>query len=132
MTTRAISNLPPHVETFIRNSETSTACLISIENMLRAQQRPRLGFFGWVGVMFIVLFVGASCAHAQTTQTTIRDASGRTIGTAATDSQGSTTFRDASGRTTGTASRDPQGNTTFRDASGRTTGTASHPNLPRR
>jgi YD repeat-containing protein len=59
-------------------------------------------------------------------QTTLRDASGRTIGTATTDSQGTTTFRDADGRTTGTASRSGQ-TTTFRDAGGRTTGTTSIP-----
>jgi YD repeat-containing protein len=58
-------------------------------------------------------------------QTTFRDASGRTIGTVTTDSNGQQTFRDASGRTTGTANRDANGVTTFRDAGGRTTGTAS-------
>jgi hypothetical protein len=43
------------------------------------------------------------------------DARGRSIGTAATDSQGSTTFRDNRGRTTGTLSggvmRDERGRT---------------------
>jgi hypothetical protein len=64
-------------------------------------------------------------------QTVIRDAGGRTVGTATTDSQGTTTFRDAGGRTTGTATHSDQGSagstTTFRDAGGRTTGTASTP-----
>jgi hypothetical protein len=45
----------------------------------------------------------------------------------AASAQNQTTFRDASGRTTGTATRDSNGTTTFRDASGRTTGTASGP-----
>ena len=60
-------------------------------------------------------------------QTTFRDAGGRTVGTATTDSQGTTTFLDAGGRTTGTAIRDSQGTTTFRDAGGRTTGTTTAP-----
>jgi hypothetical protein len=45
----------------------------------------------------------------------------------AASAQHSTTFRDASGRTTGTATTDSNGTTTFRDGSGRTTGTASTP-----
>jgi YD repeat-containing protein len=64
---------------------------------------------------------------AQAQQSTFRDASGRTIGTVTTDSNGTKTFRDGSGRTTGTATTDSNGTTTFRDASGRTTGTASGP-----
>ena len=67
-----------------------------------------------------------TAASAQN-QTTFRDASGRTIGTVTTDSNGTKTFRDISGRTIGTATRDSNGTTTFRDASGRTTGTASGP-----
>jgi hypothetical protein len=38
-----------------------------------------------------------------------------------------TTFRDSSGRTTGTATTDSGGTTTFRDAGGRTTGTTTAP-----
>jgi hypothetical protein len=71
-----------------------------------------------------------NAAHAQQ-QTVIRDAGGRTIGTATTDSQGTTVFRDAGGRTSGTASPSDQGSaghtTTFRDAGGRTTGTLTAP-----
>jgi YD repeat-containing protein len=56
-------------------------------------------------------------------QTTLRDASGRTLGTASTAGI-RTTFRDQAGRTTGVASI--EGNrTVFRDASGRTIGTAT-------
>jgi YD repeat-containing protein len=73
------------------------------------------------------LVVLAASLPAQAQQTTIRDASGRTIGTVTTDSNGTKTFRDGSGRTTGTATTDSNGTTTFRDASGRTTGTASQP-----
>ena len=77
----------------------------------------------------------ASCQmplrNAAAQQTVVRDAGGRTIGTATTDSQGTTTFRDAGGRTTGTAAPSDQGSagstTTFRDSGGRTTGTASTP-----
>jgi hypothetical protein len=63
-------------------------------------------------------------------QTVVRDAGGRTIGTASTDGQGTTTFRDAGGRTTGSATINNNGSgatTTFRDAGGRTTGTTSTP-----
>ena len=57
-------------------------------------------------------------------QTTLRDASGRTVGTASTAGTGTTTFRDSSGRTTGSATH--QGSqTVFRDASGRTVWTAT-------
>lgn len=68
---------------------------------------------------------------AQAQQTVIRDLSGRTTGTATTDSQGTTVFRDAGGRTTGTASTDSQGTTVFRNDRGTTTGTAQSP-FPRR
>jgi YD repeat-containing protein len=67
-----------------------------------------------------------TAASAQTS-TTFRDASGRTIGTATTDANGTKTFRDGNGRITSTATRDSNGTTTFRDATGRTTGTASPP-----
>jgi hypothetical protein len=77
----------------------------------------------------------ASCQmplrNAAAQQTIVRDAGGRTIGTASTDSQGTTTFRDSRGSTTGTATHSDQGSagstTTFRDAGGRTTGSASTP-----
>jgi YD repeat-containing protein len=51
-----------------------------------------------------------TAASAQTS-TTFRDASGRTIGTVTTDSNGTKTFRDGSGRTTGTATTDSNGTT---------------------
>jgi hypothetical protein len=85
---------------------------------------------------FFIIFTAlalASCqmplrsAQAEPYQQVIRDASGRAIGTAATDSQGTTTFRDAGGRTTGTASPSSNGTTTFRDSSGRTTGSTTAP-----
>ena len=57
-------------------------------------------------------------------QTTLRDVSGRTLGTASTVGSRTTTFRDSGGRTTGSAAI--QGNqTVFRDASGRTVWTAT-------
>ena len=55
-------------------------------------------------------------------QSTLRDASGRTVGTVSTAGS-RMTFRDSSGRTTGSASVEG-GRTVFRDASGRTVGTA--------
>ena len=64
-------------------------------------------------------------AAAMAQQRTFYDASGRNVGTAATDSRGSTTFRDSMGRTTGRSSTDSQGTTTLYDASGRTVGRAT-------
>ena len=56
-------------------------------------------------------------------QTVIRDAGGRTVGTATTNGN-VTTFRDAGGRTTGTATTN--GNqTVIRDAGGRNVGSAT-------
>jgi uncharacterized membrane protein YoaK (UPF0700 family) len=77
--------------------------------------------FAFVIVVFILPHVVAS-SSAQ--QTTFRDSSGRTTGTAATTGN-TTTFRDSSGRTVGTGTIDSSGITTFRDSNGRTTGTAS-------
>jgi hypothetical protein len=82
-----------------------------------------------ITIAIAALALLTTSASAQ--QTVIRDAGGRTIGTASTDSQGTTVFRDAGGRTTGTASPSNQGSagttTTFRDSRGSTTGTASRP-----
>ena len=69
----------------------------------------------------LVAFAGVALAQ----QTTLRDASGRTIGRSVTDSQGSSTLYDAAGRVQGRSSTDSQGTTTFRDASGRALGSAS-------
>jgi hypothetical protein len=77
------------------------------------------------GFALLILWAISSINHAHAQQQTFRDSSGRTIGTATTDSQGTRTFRDDRGRTTGTATRDSGGTTTFRDSQGRTTGTVS-------
>lgn len=78
-----------------------------------------------------VVALAYTAARAEPSQQVIRDASGRTTGTATTDSQGTTTFRDSRGSTTGTASPSFGGSagntTTFRDAGGRTTGTVTTP-----
>jgi uncharacterized protein RhaS with RHS repeats len=63
------------------------------------------------------VLLAATVAKAEQSSTTFRDASGRTIGTATTDANGTKTFRDSTGRTTGTATIDANGVTTFRDAS---------------
>jgi len=84
----------------------------------------------WTGTAFILalIILGATSARSQQSpQTVIRDAGGRTIGTATTDSQGTTVFRDSRGSTAGTASRDSQGTTTFRNDRGVTTGTSQSP-----
>jgi uncharacterized membrane protein len=57
----------------------------------------------FVLVLIVVLsLVAANAGQQATSQQIIRDASGRTIGTATTDSAGAVKFRDAMGRTTGT------------------------------
>jgi hypothetical protein len=81
-------------------------------------------------LLLTIVFVLAAtdlAAAQQSPQTVIRDAAGRTVGTATTDSGGQTTFRDSRGMTTGTASRDSQGTTTFRNDRGLTTGTSQSP-----
>lgn len=61
----------------------------------------------------------AFCAERET----IRDATGKVVGTATTDGN-RTVYRDATGKTTGTATT--EGNrTTYRDATGKTVGTAT-------
>jgi len=75
----------------------------------------------------VFLFVATIAASAQST--TLRDASGRIIGTSSTDSNGTRTWRDSSGRITETTTRDANGTTTFRDGAGRITGTESAPRL---
>lgn len=62
----------------------------------------------------------------QSPQQTLRDASGRTIGTA-TQSGNQATFRDSRGNTTGTATTDSAGNTVYRDNRGNTTGALTAP-----
>jgi YD repeat-containing protein len=57
-------------------------------------------------------------------QITLRNASGRTVGTASMAGSRTKTFRDSSGRTTGAASTQG-GQTVFRDAEGRTVWTAT-------
>ena len=74
-----------------------------------------------LAIVALVAFAGVALAQ----QTTLRDASGRTIGRSVTDSQGSSTLYDAAGRVQGRSSTDSQGTTTFRDASGRALGSAS-------
>jgi hypothetical protein len=82
-------------------------------------------------IIAVLAYLALTAAAAAEPQTVIRDAGGRTVGMATTDSQGTTTFRDAGGRTSGTATHSNQGSaggtTTFRDASGRTSGTVSTP-----
>lgn len=82
---------------------------------------------GTVLILALIVLGVTSALAQQSPQTVIRDAGGRTIGTATTDSQGTTVFRDSRGSTTGTASRDSQGTTTFRNDRGVTTGTTQSP-----
>jgi len=70
-------------------------------------------------LLALVLTLLVSQAHAQ--QRTLYDASGRVVGRASTDSQGSTTAYDASGRVTGRASKSGD-TTTIYDAAGRNVG----------
>jgi hypothetical protein len=79
-----------------------------------------------LAVAFLLAATDLAAAQ-QSPQTIIRDAGGRTIGTATTDSGGQTVFRDSRGMTTGSATRDSQGTTTFRNDRGQTTGTSQSP-----
>jgi hypothetical protein len=101
------------------------------ESRKNGPMSPMKAFFIVFGILATVMVLVTSYAARAEPQTTFRDASGHTTGTAATDSQGTTTFRDASGRTTGTATFSNQGSaggtTTFRDNRGMMTGTASTP-----
>jgi hypothetical protein len=74
----------------------------------------------------LIAAISLACTNARAQQTTFRDSSGRTTGTAATTGN-TTTYRDADGRTIGTGTTDSSGTTTFRDAGGRTTGKAIAP-----
>jgi hypothetical protein len=56
-----------------------------------------------VALFAAILLAFATAASAQTT---FRDASGLTVGTVTTDSNGTRTFRDGSGRITGTRERE--------------------------
>jgi hypothetical protein len=76
-------------------------------------------------IYIVALTLAMITAASAQNQTTFRDASGRTTGTATTDSNGTTTFHDATGRTTGTATRESNGTTTFRNTTGQITGTAT-------
>lgn len=53
------------------------------------------------------------------------DASGKSVGTSSTDSQGTTTFYDASGRVTGRSSKSGD-TTTIYDSTGRSVGKATN------
>ena len=74
-------------------------------------------------VLLIIALMLATPGMAQ--QQTMRDASGRIIGTVSTDSNGQRTWRDGNGRITGTATTDSNGTTTYRDATGSISGTAN-------
>jgi hypothetical protein len=66
-------------------------------------------------IIAALIVMGVTVAHAEP-QTVVRDAAGRTVGTATRDSGGTVTFRDAGGRTTGTATRDSGGMSRLRAA----------------
>jgi len=71
-------------------------------------------------ILFALAFsLLATAASAQSQR--FYDASGKSLGTASTDSQGATTFYDASGRVTGRASKSGDA-TTIYDARGRNLG----------
>jgi hypothetical protein len=70
----------------------------------RHAARPQQGEWTNEDLTIAVLALATITAASAQNQTTFRDASGRTTGTATTNSNGTTTFRDGSGRTTGTAS----------------------------
>lgn len=77
-----------------------------------------------------LLMLTAAAVYADETAT-IRDSSGKTVGTETTrsnsDGSSGTTYRDSSGKTTRTSTErknsDGSTTTTYRDAQGKTTGT---------
>ena len=71
--------------------------------------------------VFVAMMIAVAC-NADT-KTVWRDAQGRVLGTATTDSYGKTTYRDSMGRIQGTDKTDSYGKTTYRDAMGRVIGT---------
>ena len=73
--------------------------------------------------VFVAMMIAAAC-HADT-KTVWRDAQGRVLGTATTDSYGKTTYRDAQGRVQGTKTTNNYGKTTYRDAQGRVRASAT-------
>jgi YD repeat-containing protein len=75
-------------------------------------------------IMLTVLAFAMLTSHASAQQQRYFDSSGRSLGTASTESQGTTTFRDADGHVTGRESR--SGNTTtIYDDRGRNVGRAT-------
>jgi YD repeat-containing protein len=81
---------------------------------------------GEIITTIFLLFVTPAVATAGE-QSTFRDSSGRTIGTAAPQGDGTVKFRDSQGRTTGTATTDSSGQTRYYDAQGRSIGTSTGP-----
>ncbi len=81
-------------------------------------------------VLFIAGTILLAACPVRAENATVRDSSGRTIGTEEvrknSDGSVSTTYRNASGQTTGTAverrNADGSSTVTYRDSSGRTTG----------
>ena len=71
-----------------------------------------------VALVALIIMTGAALAQERT----LYDSSGRVVGRASTDSQGTTTFRDAGGRTTGRESPNGSGGTTIYDPGGRAIG----------
>jgi hypothetical protein len=77
--------------------------------------------------IFLLFVQPVVTVQAADPQTTFRDSSGRTIGTATPQGDGTVKFRDAQGRTTGTATTSPTGETVYRDAGGNVTGRSTAP-----
>jgi hypothetical protein len=76
---------------------------------------------GEIIVTIFILFAAPAVATAGE-QTIIRDAQGRTTGTASPQGDGTVKFRDSSGRVIGSATTDPGGQTRYYDESGRSLG----------
>jgi YD repeat-containing protein len=76
----------------------------------------------------LTLSLFATAASAQSQR--YYDASGKSVGTSSTDSQGTTTFYDSTGRVTGRASKSGD-TTTIYDPSGRNVGKTTNGPSPR-
>jgi hypothetical protein len=84
---------------------------------------------GEIITTIFILFVAPAVATAGE-QTIIRDAQGRTTGTATPQGDGTVKWRDSSGRVIGSATTDSSGTTRYYGPDGRSIGTSTGPMRP--
>jgi YD repeat-containing protein len=75
--------------------------------------------------ILLALAIAALVTAASAQSRRFYDASGKSVGTSSTDSQGTTRFYNAAGKNVGTSSTDSQRTTTFYDSRGKVVGKES-------